>query len=104
MSSRTVQEVEADIAVHDMINQLIAVMYEPVQITTPKLTKDVQIQVGFSCMKCDIGYSSNSGLRRHIKTIHEQYSYKCRTCSASYARLSTLMRHMEKVHVKVEKK
>ena len=101
MSSPNRDQRDADTAIRSMILELIEVMFVPVRIVEDVTTRDVSCEAGYSCMPCDLTFTSSTSLRRHIRCFHEDYVYRCTICSARYTRLSTLMNHMERVHVTV---
>ena len=50
------------------------------------------------CMVCDKKFSCNSGLKAHIKSVHEKISHKCLICDKTFPYKCTLKNHIESIH------
>ena len=52
-----------------------------------------------TCESCGKSYSKLSGLKKHIKIVHEgQRNHKCEHCGKSFSQLSHLRRHRRNIH------
>lgn len=50
------------------------------------------------CKKCDLKFTSHSGLNRHIKNIHEHLRYLCQKCEQKFKTLYDLTLHRRVKH------
>ena len=52
-----------------------------------------------TCESCGKSYSKLSGLKKHIKIVHEgQRNYNCDTCGKSVPTAGNLNKHIKKIH------
>lgn len=51
----------------------------------------------FKCYKCGLHFTNNSGLKRHIKRIHEKiaFAHECDICSKGFYEKFDLIRHVK---------
>ena len=52
-------------------------------------------QRGNFCSQCEICFSSNLTLRRHIESIHKGIVYACKKCGKTLKNYSSLLRHVK---------
>ena len=50
------------------------------------------------CDKCNSDFTTNQGLKRHIKSVHENIRYPCNQCDKTYSNEKLLRSHNQSVH------
>ena len=86
-------KIEVDSDDHSPVKQLT-----PLQ-ETKGLSNDSKVDdEKFSCNQCASQFASKSGLRTHIKSIHEGTRYECKLCDEQYNIRSSLRRHVLSKH------
>ena len=50
------------------------------------------------CIYCGKWYPSNSGMRHHVRVVHEKKTLNCEVCPEVYTSITSLKRHMESRH------
>ena len=51
------------------------------------------------CPQCELSYTKQPSVNRHIKTIHENETYTCSLCSKVYRYKFSLNRHIKRSHI-----
>ena len=91
-------EADADAEIRATIDELIAVMYNPIQVIDIPTTRDASSQAGYWCITCNVVFHAKDEHDRHKSLIHERYRYTCMKCGVYYVRLCALVTHIERVH------
>ena len=67
---------------------------------TIHVTKDHHSGKTFNCDQCELSYSSQANLRRHLKAIHEKILFSCAVCGNSLSTKQKLKIHYSKCKAK----
>ena len=89
----TKANIEADSDEHSPVKQLT-----PSQEIKDSSNESKIDEEKFSCNQCANQFASKSGLRTHIKSIHDGARYECKLCDEQYNIRSSLRRHVLSKH------
>ena len=64
------------------------------------MKKHEEKKICYQCKLCDKKYANPSGLRHHIKSIHEGKTYACNICQYQLKTKATLSEHIKVLHLK----
>lgn len=71
------------------------------QRSTPAESSSSLEIASLECNKCGKIFSTESNVKRHIKTVHEEGRYQCSFCKKIYPKEDSLQRHIKSVHEEI---